>query len=92
VTHAPERRWFRFSLRTLFIAVTVIAVTTASIAWAVKTWLLPMDIFVHDTYLVIDWHVLVLPAALGVAGAILALIVATVLLVAIFRNSGKDDE
>jgi hypothetical protein len=25
MTHAPNRRWFRYSLRTLFVAMTVVA-------------------------------------------------------------------
>jgi hypothetical protein len=36
VTAAPKRRWFRFSLRTLFVVVTVMAMAAAWLAWVIS--------------------------------------------------------
>lgn len=39
MTTAPKRRWFQWSLRTLFVVVT----TSAVIAWALRSYLKPRD-------------------------------------------------
>ena len=38
MTPAPKRRWFAFSLRTLFVVVTVFAVLSLMTVWAVESY------------------------------------------------------
>lgn len=45
----PKKRWFRFSLRTLFVAVTAIAVGIGVVFWA-RSWAAQRRQFLNDAF------------------------------------------